>query len=114
MEKEDLSIFAQSSRFRIVTAERYAASLWEALALLGGFRRREDVDIPNEERQELLTREEKNSWTGKLEEQEKGENLLRAAARTGMTPQGHYVEFGQKRMWWMKRKMKEMMKKVKM
>ena len=60
IEKEDLSIFAQSSRFRIVTAERYATSLWEAIVMLGGFWRREGGDMPYEEKQELLTREEEN------------------------------------------------------
>ena len=60
VEKEDLRIFTQSLRFRIVTAERYAASLWEALVWIGGFRRREDAGIPSEEREEILIREEEN------------------------------------------------------
>lgn len=60
VEREDLRIFTQSLRFRIVTAERYAASLWEAMVMIGGFRRREDSDIPHEEQEELLCREEES------------------------------------------------------
>ena len=60
VEKEDLRILSQSLRFRIVTAERYASSLWEALVMIGGFRGREEEDLPNEEKEELLTREEEN------------------------------------------------------
>ena len=61
VEKEDLKILSQSLRFRIVTAaERYASSLWEALVMIGGFRRREEEGLPNEEREELLTREDEN------------------------------------------------------
>ena len=60
VEKEDLKILSQSLRFRIVTAEHYASSLWEALVMIGGFRRREEGDLPNEEKEELLIREEEN------------------------------------------------------
>ena len=59
VEKEDLKILSQRLRFRIVT-ERYASSLWEALVMIGGFRRREEEGLPSEEREELLTREDEN------------------------------------------------------
>ena len=109
MEKEDLKIFSQSLRFRIVTAERYASSLWEALVMTDGFRRREEEDLPNEEREDLLTREDENRLDCEAGRSRERRELIESSSpnrwdrrnpnRLDMTPRGHHVELGQERMW---------------
>ncbi len=59
-EAKGQNIRANSLAFRIVTAERFSDNLWEAVVMNGGFRRREQGDLPQDQREEVLIREDEN------------------------------------------------------